>query len=132
MKFMELPKHDEPDRKIRIRPDRVDVVDEVIEEYETAGSIAIRQDIHEANNATLAAVPPNMRGVAARQAGQAPTLQEMPEPVLMNRTVTVIYVQGRRNPWRVSTPAHEVTEMLHTWSQTGRLQEDEDDDGWSQ
>lgn len=89
MRYMELPRVDVEGKSVRIRPDRVDVVDEIEEEYN-------------------------------------PQRDESGEVSL--RAVTLVFVQGRRNPWRVTTPAAQVVEMLHRWSQTGRLEEDDDDD----
>lgn len=113
MRHMKLPHVDQESLFVRIRPDRIDVVDEIEEEYETEESVAVRS-AHTTNR---------------RLSGLSP---ELPAPEMATRRVTLVYVQGRRNPWRVSTPAADVEHMHYQWSQFGRFdefEEDEDDDG---
>jgi hypothetical protein len=87
MRYMELP-HADDERVVRIRPDRIDVIDET-EEYS--------------------------RDEGGRE-------------VTPLRSITLVYIQGRRNPWRVTTPAEEIERMHSTWVQTGRFSEEEEDE----
>lgn len=122
MRHMKLPHADREGLFVRIRPDRIDVVDEVEEEYETEESVAAREAVRQTNLTTVA-----RHGSVGRS-----SMNLEPEPAVATRRVTLVYVQGRRNPWRVSTPAADVEHMHYQWSQFGRFdefEEDEDDDG---
>lgn len=117
MRYLELPKIDGADRAIRVRPDRVDMIDEIIEEYETEESVAAREEVMQANREQMSRRQPT-------------NIQPVPDPIMRERKVTLVYIQGRRDPKRVATPANEIEDMLNSWTRTGDFREEADEDEW--